>query len=657
MPAARGAAKLGEMDGPAGSEVFRIALEAAPAGMIVTDREGAIVLANARVEQIFGYRREELIGRPIEQLVPEALRARHHAWREALRAPTGARTMGEGREVHGVRRDGTLVPIEVGLTPLRSPDGDFMLSSIADVSERRAERDRAFLLELAELARACTTGHAVLSAVMQPVAAYFGAARCSFVELDHARDTATLYAYRGPALPVVPEVVPITAMGPLLRAELGRGRIVAIDDCEIDPRLDGEMRTMYRARKLRATVAIPRLHGERWVGQLVMSDEAPRRWQPHELALLRLIAERVWAWVEQLQLLERLAQQEVALAVARSEAKLSVLVDSITDYAIIMLDADGAIATWNRGAERLRGYTAEEAIGQPVAMFWPTEDRARGVPEAALAQARALGRCEQEGWRVRKDGSRFWAQGVITAVRGPAGAVEGFAKVTTDVTERRERDEALRQQQAALARSLGEREVLLQEIHHRVKNNLQVIASLINMQARRLPAGTARDALDECQTRVFAIALIHGTLYESRDYAAVRFADYARALATNVLRVAATSSDRIGLALDIADLALPIDRAIPAALIMNELITNAVKHAFPDGRAGVVAVRLAAVDGDRLALTVRDDGVGLPAGFTLSGLRSLGLLLVQTLCDQLRGELVVLPGPGAGFEISFSNQG
>ena len=91
---------------------------------------------------------------PIEQLVPEALRARHHAWREALRAPTGARTMGEGREVHGVRRDGTLVPIEVGLTPLRSPDGDFMLSSIADVSERRAERDRAFLLELAELARA-----------------------------------------------------------------------------------------------------------------------------------------------------------------------------------------------------------------------------------------------------------------------------------------------------------------------------------------------------------------------------------------------------------------------------------------------------------------------------------------------------------------------
>ena len=124
------------------------------------------------------------------------------------------------------------------------------------------------------------------------------------------------------------------------------------------------------------------------------------------------------------------------LQTARKIDPFSHLVDSITDYAIYMLDPDGRVSSWNRGAERLKGYAAEEIIGEPYASFFPPEDRESGKPERALRTAREQGRWEDEGWRVRKDGSRFWASAVLTAVRDESGEFIGYVKVTRDDTER-----------------------------------------------------------------------------------------------------------------------------------------------------------------------------------------------------------------------------
>jgi two-component sensor histidine kinase len=246
---------------------------------------------------------------------------------------------------------------------------------------------------------------------------------------------------------------------------------------------------------------------------------------------------------------------------------------------------------------------------------------------------------------------------VLTAILGSDGSVVGFAKVTRDVTERREYDEELAAKHAELARSHREREILLQEVHHRVKNNLQVISSLMSTQSRRLAAGPAKDALDECQTRVLAIALIHQQLYQSKDYSRVRFAEYARTLAASVFRVTRTSSGDVTLEVDIEDIPLGVNRAIPCGLLINELITNSLKHGFKNNARGTVRVELRSV-GREIRLTVEDDGAGLPEAFDVYKAESVGMMLVVTLAEQLDARLTVKRGgesaAGASFAVTFS---
>jgi two-component sensor histidine kinase len=209
------------------------------------------------------------------------------------------------------------------------------------------------------------------------------------------------------------------------------------------------------------------------------------------------------------------------------------------------------------------------------------------------------------------------------------------------------------QRTAQLRDALKEKETLLQEIHHRVKNNLQVVSSLINIQQRKLGPGASRQALQECQTRVQAIALVHDQLYQSRDYSSIPFAQYASGLAANVFHAAEVSSG-VKLEVEVGEVALGVDKAIPCGLILNELVTNALKHAFPQDRPGAVRVELGHTTDGRVRLAVSDDGVGLPGGLDIRHSDTLGLQLVCTLAEQLAAKLEV--GQGAGgtlFEIVF----
>jgi light-regulated signal transduction histidine kinase (bacteriophytochrome) len=216
-----------------------------------------------------------------------------------------------------------------------------------------------------------------------------------------------------------------------------------------------------------------------------------------------------------------------------------------------------------------------------------------------------------------------------------------------------ELEDRVTQRTAELTATLKEREVLLQEVHHRVKNNLQVVSSLIKMQMRRLSDQPSRDALDECRSRVQAIALIHEKLYQSSDYARVPFAEYAQRLAADVLGAAGASPGRVTLELAFEDIPMAVDKAIPCGLILNELITNALKHGFREGRGGTIGVALARLDGGRVRLTVWDDGAGMSEGSDASASKSLGMQLVVTLAKQLDGVLEVISGAGTRIELTF----
>jgi two-component sensor histidine kinase/CheY-like chemotaxis protein len=210
---------------------------------------------------------------------------------------------------------------------------------------------------------------------------------------------------------------------------------------------------------------------------------------------------------------------------------------------------------------------------------------------------------------------------------------------------------ALRKAETRLRASLREKEILLQEVHHRVKNNLQVIASLLRLQASTIADPALHELFRESQNRVHAMALVHEQLYQALDLAQVDFAAYLRELATSVLRSYETQFAQVGLAFD-ADtvVALGIDTAIPLGLILTELVSNSLKHAFPDGRTGTLTVGLHA-DAATVTLKVRDDGVGLPGSFDLQTAGSLGLQLVGDLAEQLGGTVTINRGGGTAFQI------
>ena len=201
--------------------------------------------------------------------------------------------------------------------------------------------------------------------------------------------------------------------------------------------------------------------------------------------------------------------------------------------------------------------------------------------------------------------------------------------------------------------SLGEKEVLLKEVHHRVKNNLQIISSLLDLQTGSSPHEQTLRLVKESQNRIRAMALIHEQLYESEDLARIDFGEYVRDLSTNLFRAYEVGPDSVALKVDCEDVRLSLDKAIPCGLVINELVTNALKYAFPERQPGEIAVGLRSHGDDEVTLRVADNGVGLPDDSEPESAESLGLKLVAALADQLGGTLELDRTRGIEFRITF----
>lgn len=204
-----------------------------------------------------------------------------------------------------------------------------------------------------------------------------------------------------------------------------------------------------------------------------------------------------------------------------------------------------------------------------------------------------------------------------------------------------------------LVRAVDEREALLKEIHHRVKNNLQVISSMLNLQARRITDASLKGVFEESQQRIQTIALVHERLYQSADLANIGFDDYLKSLVANVMSAQNAAARNVTATTEVEGVNLPIQAAIPCGLIVNELVTNSLKHAFPDGRAGTIAVTMKPA-GDQVELRVVDDGVGLPTALDPANAKTLGLDLVYTFAEQLDATVdVSSTATGAAFTLRF----
>jgi two-component sensor histidine kinase len=197
-----------------------------------------------------------------------------------------------------------------------------------------------------------------------------------------------------------------------------------------------------------------------------------------------------------------------------------------------------------------------------------------------------------------------------------------------------------------LRQALAEKTMLLKEVHHRVKNNLQVICSLLSMQIDHAASGACAAALSDAHSRVLAMSLIHEQIYQSESLSELDFGEYVQALSRQLFATYCVDAGRIGIELSVEPVALDMERAIPCGLILSELFSNALKYAFPDGRAGVIRVTLRRTSLGRMELAVEDNGCGLPADLDWRTTPSLGMQVVRTLSRQLRAEVTVRSGAG-----------
>ncbi|HEX6893869.1 MAG TPA: histidine kinase dimerization/phosphoacceptor domain -containing protein [Bryobacteraceae bacterium] len=330
-----------------------------------------------------------------------------------------------------------------------------------------------------------------------------------------------------------------------------------------------------------------------------------------------------------------------------SSQLLAQIIDLAED-AIISIDQDQQIVLFNQGAERIFGYRAQEALGQPLDILLPERiARLHRVEVADFAQSGQRARLKSERALIqgrRKDGTEFPAEASISRVDAGGGML--LTVILRDVTQRVAASEKLRE-------SVREKEALLREIHHRVKNNLQVMSSLLGLQARSTTRADAQQAFEDSQGRIHSMALIHEVLCGSPNFSRIDIADYTRQLADYRLRAHA-AGQRIRLATNLEPAFVDLERAVPYGIIANELLTNALRHGFPIQREGEVRVTLQVQANENLRLRIEDDGVGFPRDFDWATASSLGFRLVKMLAEQVKASVEIRPRNPTAIDLTFS---
>jgi PAS domain S-box-containing protein len=316
---------------------------------------------------------------------------------------------------------------------------------------------------------------------------------------------------------------------------------------------------------------------------------------------------------------------------------------------ICLIRADDSVTVYtNPKFDQMFGYDAGELIGQHVSVINYEDDQitAKSVNEVITANIMQYGEFTYEVKNIKKDGTCFWSSATSSVFEHPEhGTV--FVTVQQDITEQKQAEEKVKA-------SLKEKEVLLKEIHHRVKNNLGIVSSLLQMQYRRTQDSQATAILLDSKNRIASIALVHEKLYRSDDLANINFAQYIPDLTTHLFDSYNVSSSNIQLNIQVEDVSLDIETAIPCGLIINELVSNALKYAFPMDCTGKIQVSLSQASNHTLILIIRDNGVGLPAEFESKKTKTLGMNLIQGLVKQLRGTLEINSQQGTEFKISFT---
>ncbi len=315
-----------------------------------------------------------------------------------------------------------------------------------------------------------------------------------------------------------------------------------------------------------------------------------------------------------------------------SEKKIRTIFESATD-SLIIIDMEGNIIDINRTAHERLGYTKDEMLSMNISVV-DTPEFAAAVPKR-INDLKKYGHSVFESEHRTKDGTSMLIE--VNARTLDLGGKSVIFSIVHDITERKKAEK--------------EKDTLLQEIHHRVKNNMQVISSLLNLQARNIKDERLLTIFEDCRNRIKAMALVHEELYQSKNLSEIDVKHYLAALLHGLSSSLRKNAD-IRLKATVDDMFFNIDTAIPCGMIITELVTNSFKHAFREQTEGEISIALQEENGN-FHLTVKDNGAGLPKGFDAAKTSSLGLQLVHTLTGQLGGTIEIKSDHGTEAVIAF----
>jgi PAS domain S-box-containing protein len=336
--------------------------------------------------------------------------------------------------------------------------------------------------------------------------------------------------------------------------------------------------------------------------------------------------------------------EDSVAALSESEERFRTTFE-LAGVGIAQVSLDGRFTDVNQQFCSMTGYSAEEIKKLSFRDISHPEDQARDLEYGRQLLAGEIDRYSMDKRSIRKDSSEIWVNRTSSLVRDKANQPRHFIAVVEDISARKAAE-------LAIKRSLEEKEVLLKEIHHRVKNNMQVISSLLSLQASNIDDVRLRKLFQESQSRVRAMALIHEILYDSSDLSSIDLRQYVSSLVASLTRMYGADTGRVHVTVESDDITLGIDAMVPCGLAINELISNSLKYAFPDERAGEIIVRLTLTPEGMVKLVVRDDGVGLPADLDIRTTKTMGMGLVVSLVEkQLRGLLDLDRSQGTCFTI------
>ncbi|MBC7944933.1 MAG: PAS domain S-box protein [Burkholderiales bacterium] len=585
---------------------FSSLAESANEAIVMIDTAGKIVSWNPGAQAIFGYAAREIIGDDLNRIMPERYRESHRRGIERTSATGQGQLLGKTTELAGLHRDGSEFPLELSLATWETQQGRFYSGVIRDISEQK--RDQLALIENKNLLDLALIGSSLALFDWD-----IGAGKVYLSE-EWAH---IIGAPAGPTLTTFDELSGLIHPDDLFTV---RARIA-----DVLKGVTEFYRTEYRVRT--------QAGHWRWIqshGRVAQRDAGGRA--------LKLTGTN--ANIDERKALENDLEQRNEL--------LNAVLENV-ESGIVVCDAAGTLTMFNRAAREFHNLPLEPLPpvrwAEHYGLCRPdgTAMTAGEIPLFKALQEKPVR--NEELMIVPKHGTKRVLLASGQALFSRDGEKLGAVVAMRDITEHRQKEQAI-------SAALREKETLLKEVYHRVKNNLQVVTSLFNLQIRTLPDGHARTVLQESADRVRAMALVHEKLYQAGNLSSINLKGYIDDLCHR-LGAAAGASER---GVDIVSAVEPVDvgleTAVPLGLILNELVSNSLKHAFPDGREGILSVVLECFDDGTALLMVADNGVGMAVAAAPPPV-TMGIKLIETLSRQLDGELTFESAGGTRVRLRF----